>query len=322
MKRYARQMILPGIGIKGQSRLNEAHILVVGAGGLGCAVLSYLASAGVGQITLFDPDIVEETNLHRQVLYRMADLGRPKAIAARTHLLATNPDLVLHAHVQSIDPANAPDVIRSADLVIDAADSFAASYTLSDICLREAKPLISASVVGQAGYVGGYCGSAPSLRAVFPDLPPSEISCASNGVMGPVVGLIGTVQAQMALQVLIGHDPSPLGRVVTVDAATWQSSSFTFHSAPEPESYFPFLAHKDLTPQDQIFDLRSTAETPVLITPNAIRKSQQDLISFDPESDGRVVLCCSSGLRAWRAALQLHSRGFRDMALLADRNHR
>lgn len=320
MTRYARQMILPEIGETGQARLAASRVLVVGAGGLGCPVLTYLAAAGVGDITIYDPDLVEESNLHRQTLYHMTDLGQPKAHAARAQLMAANPGISLHAHVASLDPGNAPKAVENVDLVIDAADSFAVSYTLSDLCLRENKPLISASVLGQSGYVGAYCSMAPSLRAVFPDLPDHEASCASAGVMGPVVGMIGSMQAQMALQVLIGHDPTPLGRVLSVDARTWQTGGFSFGDAPEPDTYFPFLSHQDLAPQDQVIELRDEAEAPVLPTARARRMTPADLAAYAPDGQNRVVLCCSSGLRAWRAAARLHARGYRNLALFAARH--
>ena len=166
MSRYARQMQVPGVGADGQRSITAAHVLIVGAGGLGCTVIPALAAAGVGRLTIADPDRVELANLHRQTLYTEADIGEPKAAVAAARASALNPECDVGTIVARIDPANAPDLIAAADLVVDAADSFAVTYTLSDLCLAVGKPLISASVIGRAGYAGGFCGPAPSYRAV------------------------------------------------------------------------------------------------------------------------------------------------------------
>jgi molybdopterin/thiamine biosynthesis adenylyltransferase len=147
MNRYARQIILPDIGAGGQARLAHAHVLVVGAGGLGVPVLQYLAGAGVGQITLVDGDMVAEHNLHRQPLYRMDQLGQPKAQAAADALAALNPDVQVTPCAEWLDPANAPAFVSAADVVLDCADTFAASLTLSDTCRDTGTPLITASAL-------------------------------------------------------------------------------------------------------------------------------------------------------------------------------
>ncbi|MGR3197704.1 MAG: HesA/MoeB/ThiF family protein, partial [Paracoccus sp. (in: a-proteobacteria)] len=199
MSRYARQLVLPEIGPDGLDRLAQAHVLVVGAGGLGVPVLQYLAGAGLGRITLVDGDTVAEHNLHRQPLYRMDQIGQPKAQAAAAALAALNPDVTVTPDCAMLDPANAPAWVAAADIVLDCADTFAASLTLSDVCAAQGKPLITASALAFSGYVAGCCGPAPSLRAIFPDLPERGATCATAGVMGPVVGAIGALQAQMAL---------------------------------------------------------------------------------------------------------------------------
>ncbi|MFD3189951.1 HesA/MoeB/ThiF family protein [Sedimentitalea sp. HM32M-2] len=318
MSRYERQMTLPEIGAAGQDRLASADVLVVGAGGLGSPVLQYLAGAGVGHIALVDPDRVEESNLHRQPLFAMSDVGQAKALAARDRLCAANPDIRVSAHVTALDPANAPALAAQADLVIDAADSYAVSYTLSDLCLSLGTPLVSASVLGQSGYVGGFCGTAPSLRAVFPDLPTGGATCANAGVMGPVVGMIGALQAQMALQILLGHTPSPLGRMVSVDAQSLHFSGFSFLDAPEPDIAFPFLAPVQLTHHDRIIELRTADEAPDPVHAHAIRLTGAKPPEIGPPDPAmRTVLCCSSGLRAWRAAAALAAQGHDNLALCA-----
>jgi len=147
MSRYARQTLLPEMGTGGQKAFAAAHLLVVGAGGLGVPALQYLAGAGIGRITLIDPDLAEESNLHRQPLYG-AGTGAPKAGLAAEALRILNPGCQVRALIARCDPGSAPDLVAGADLILDCADSFAVSYLLSDLCLRAAKPLISASALG------------------------------------------------------------------------------------------------------------------------------------------------------------------------------
>ncbi len=320
MSRYARQMILPEVGTEGQKRLCSARILVIGTGGLGVPALQYLAGAGVGHITLIDPDVVERGNLHRQPLYVETDIGTPKATAAATRLTALNPDIRITPHVAMFDPANAPHLIAGADLVLDCADSFAASYVASDVCMARHTPLISASALALSGYAGGFCAGAPSLRAVFPDLPDTLTNCATSGVLGPVVGLIGALQAQLALSVLLDLTPSPLGQMLRFDAATLRFSSFRFDTAPEPVGpRLSFLAPDEMTPSDFIVDLRDTQETPHPVTPTAHRHLVEDFGANGPHPapDQRAVFCCRSGLRAWRAAERLRPHWAGEIKLVA-----
>ena len=315
MSRYARQIALPEFGEAGQGRLAAAHVLVVGAGGLAAPVLQYLAGAGVGRITLMDGDRVSLSNLHRQVLFRVADIGAPKAEVAAAHMAALNPDCTVSAMTEPLDPANAPDHVAAADLVLDCADSFAASYTLSDTCLVAGRPLLSASVVGTAGYVGGFCGGAPSLRAVFPDLPDRLGSCDADGVLGPGVGVIGSLQAQMALAVLAGIEPTPLGELVSFEAIGHRFGGFRFDGAPEPEGGFPFIAPAQIAPDDWLADLRAEDEPgPHLV--NAARHAVPDFDTLRPDGP-RAVLACRSGLRSWQAASRLGTHWDGAIALIA-----
>ena len=317
MNRYIRQMQLPDIGEEGQAKLARTHVIVIGAGGLGCPVLQYLVGAGIGRITLLDPDHVETGNLHRQPLYRTADVGRPKADAAQEVLAALNPGVEIHAEVRALTPDNAPGLVKMEDVVIDAADSFAVSYILSDTCLALKTPMISASVLGQTGYIGGFCGPAPSLRAVFPELPVSGATCATSGVLGPVVGMFGALQAQMAIRVVLGHQSGIMGQMITADLARMQFGGFDFTHSPEPERTVPFLSKNMLGHNDRIIELRDMDEAPCPIVPHAVRVARNELNALVPVKGPRTVLCCGSGLRAWQAARDLHQRGFERLALLA-----
>ena len=317
-ERYARQMVLPEVGRQGQARLSGACVLVAGAGGLGCAVLEYLCAAGVGRLLLVDPDRVEASNLHRQPLYRTEELGQPKALAAKASLLRLNPQVSVEAAVERITPANAASWVSRAALIVDAADSLALTYTLSDECRRQDKVLVSASVLGLAGYAGAFCGGAPSYRSVFPDMPRQAGSCASTGVLGTAVGVMGTLQAHMTLAHLLELDPPVLARVVSVDFRTLRFGGFSFASAPEPLGpQLRFIAPGEVSEADVIVDLRSLAEAPLSPFPTALRLGLEQMHAHALPPGPRVVLCCRSGVRAWRAGRELLARESRDIALIA-----
>jgi molybdopterin/thiamine biosynthesis adenylyltransferase len=334
--RYARQMILPEVGAHGQARLQAATVLIVGAGGLGCAVLAYLCAAGVGRLLILDHDRVEESNLHRQPLYRMEDLGAPKAPAAAAALRRLNPRVEVHSSVERLTPVNAAAWVARAALVVDAADSLALTYILSDECRLQGKPLVSASVLGLSGYVGAFCGGGPSYRAVFPEMPRQAGSCAQTGVLGSAVGVIGTLQAHLTLALLLELAPSALGQLVSVDFRTLRFSGFSFARAREPEgAALRFIAPEEVRASDLVIDLRGFDEAPVSPFPHALRVKVEDLEAdvagaaggpsagplWAPPRDGRagarVVLCCRSGIRAWRAAQALQRAGHADLALIA-----
>lgn len=310
MTRYARQTILPEVGEAGQAKLRATNVLVIGAGGLAAPVLQYLVGAGIGRITLVDGDTVSLSNLHRQTLFGLTWIDAPKAQAATEILADLNPDCIIQPALTYLDPVNADGFLAGVDLVLDCADSFAASYILSDACLVKKIPLISASVLGLAGYVGGFCSTAPSLRAVFPDLPNRAASCSTAGVLGPIVGIIGATQAQMALSVLLDLTPSPLGQLVQFDGATFRSTSFRFDGAPEPDtSSFKFIAKSQIEPNDFVVELRGLGEAPHPVTPQALRNSVTDFGANGPipKDTQRAVMCCKSGLRAWQAATRLNT---------------
>jgi sulfur-carrier protein adenylyltransferase/sulfurtransferase len=317
--RYARQMVLPEVGAAGQARLAAASVVVVGAGGLGCPVLQYLAGAGVGRLTIVDHDRVEETNLHRQPLYAMADIGKLKAEAAAATLRRFNPGIAVEAVAERLTPQNAAALVAGADLLVDAADSFAATYVLSDACLAAAKPLVSASVIGMTGYAGAFCGGGPSYRAVFPDVSVEGGTCATVGVLGTAVAVLGGVQAHLALHLLLGLEPTMLGRVITFDARRLAFGGFGFADSPEPERFVPFIAPASVTADDLVVDLRSLEEAPQSPFAGARRLDVDHVAALlaEPPSGRRIVLCCRSGQRALAAADRLREGGLDNLALVA-----
>jgi len=320
MSRYIRQEILAEVGPAGQERLRAARVLVVGAGGLAAPVLQYLVGAGVGHLTLVDGDHVSLSNLHRQVLFRETDIGKPKVEVAAASLRQLNAECEIRTVPLPLDPANAPALVAGCDLVLDCADSFAVSYILSDTCRAAGVPLISASVLGFTGYVGGFCGTAPSLRAVFPDLPDRAASCATAGVMGPTVGMVGAAQAQMAIACLIGQSPSPLGQLISFDMHSFRTGGFRFDTAPEPDAALGFIAASAISASDFVVELRDETEAPTAVAPFAQRMTVAQFTqqqNAPPEQSRRAVFACRSGLRAWQAATYLRSYWAGEISLVA-----
>lgn len=318
--RYARQIVLPEVGEPGQAKLASSSVAVVGAGGLGCPVLQYLAAAGVGHITIVDPDRVDESNLHRQPLYRITDIGQLKVEVTQKALAALNPSVVVDPFAIYLGPTVAKDLVQRADVIVDAADSIAVTYILSDACKAAGKPLVSASCVGLKGYVGAFCAGAPSYRSVFPDIPQNLGNCATLGVLGSVVGVLGGLQAQMVLALILGLDPSPLGRLVSVDLHKLEFGGFSFLNTLDATGFGPpFIAPPDVNPDDIVFELRSMDEVLVSPFPQARRATVDTIVeqSRDVSESSRIVLCCRSGLRAWRAANLLRDHGYQKLALIA-----
>lgn len=226
--RYLRQMRLPQLGETGQRRLAAARVAVIGAGGLGAPVLTYLAAAGIGEITLFDPDTVDATNLHRQVLFTEADLGRSKAVAAAEHLHAQSPQVSVRAVVETLTPANALEELAGHDLVLDGTDNFPTRYLASDACEILDLPLVWGSILAFSGQVSvfwGAGGRGVTYRDVHPVPPrPGEVpSCAEAGVLGMLCGVIGSTMAMEAVKVLAGMGDVLFGRLALYDAlrARW-----------------------------------------------------------------------------------------------------
>lgn len=226
IRRYARHIVLPEIGGIGQLRLRAARVLVVGAGGLGSPLLLYLAAAGVGRLGVIDDDRVEPSNLHRQVLFAADDVGRAKVEAAAERIVRINPHTQAMAHEERLTAANAEAIIRQYDLVADGSDNLATRLLVHDACRALQRPLVSASVQaldGQLTTYKPYLGAPhPCMRCLFGGKIDADAlpSCAQGGVLGPVAGVVGTLQAVEVVKELVGFGTSLSGTLLVYDAAT------------------------------------------------------------------------------------------------------
>jgi sulfur-carrier protein adenylyltransferase/sulfurtransferase len=220
-RRYLRHLAIPEVGESGQARLLEAKVLCVGAGGLGCPVALYLAAAGVGTLGIVDSDVVDESNLQRQILHTHERVGQAKTSSARVALQALNPDLKVIEHKQRLVAADALDLIEAYDLVVDGSDNFATRYLINDACVRLGKPFVHGSVFRFEGQVSVFKpGHGPCYRCLYPEAPPPELapSCAEAGVLGVLPGVIGVLQATEALKLLLGCGEPLIGRSLRYDA--------------------------------------------------------------------------------------------------------
>jgi len=220
-ERYARHLVLPEVGEEGQEKLKSASVLIIGAGGLGSPVSMYLAAAGVGRIGLADFDDVDVTNLHRQILYGTSQVGQPKLSAARERLHDLNPEITIETHETAITSANALEIFRGYDVIVDGTDNFPTRYLVNDACVLTGKPNVYGSIFrfdGQASVF--YAPEGPCYRCLYPEPPPPNVvpSCAEGGVLGVLPGVIGTIQAIETIKLITGIGEPLIGRLLLFDA--------------------------------------------------------------------------------------------------------
>ena len=234
--RYSRHILLPEIGIEGQEKLLAAHVLIIGAGGLGSPVALYLAAAGVGRITICDGDDVDLTNLQRQIMHRTDALGRRKVESARTTLAAINPEVDVVTVPERLEGERLSVRVAAADLVVDASDNFATRHAVNRACVRHRKPLVSGASVrfdGQVAVFDPRNPASPCYHCLFPEDGNNEdMPCAIMGVFAPVVGITGSLQASEALKVLTGAGEPLVGRLLLLDALAMQIRTVTLKRDP------------------------------------------------------------------------------------------
>ena len=219
--RYSRHTLLPEVGVEGQLKMLNARVLLVGAGGLGAPTALYLAAAGIGTIGLVDDDVVDASNLQRQVIHNTERIGEPKTSSARQTIEALNPDVEVVEHNTRLDADNIIELIEDYDVIVDGADNFPTRYLLNDASVRLRKPVVSASILGFDGQISTFVPfEGPCYRCLYPTPPPAELapSCSANGVLGVMAGTMGTLQANEVIKLVIGIGEPLVGRLLLYDA--------------------------------------------------------------------------------------------------------
>ncbi len=348
IRRYSRHLLLPEVGLEGQKKLKAARVLVIGAGGLGSPVALYLAAAGVGCIGLVDFDVVEYSNLQRQIIHGTGDVGRPKLDSARDRILDVNPHVEVVLHERALDSGNALAIIDQYDVVIDGTDNFPTRYLTNDACVLLGKPNVYGSIFRFEGQASVFdAGRGPCYRCLFPEPPPPGLvpSCAEGGVLGVLPGVIGSIQATEALKLILGEGEPLVGRLLLYDALEMSFDEVRLRKNPdcpvcgenptvaelidyvqfcgldpaemlEPswEITAPDLAEKlENGDRPVLLDVREPHEWDIAHLAGAHLIPQGDLPArlHELDSADEIVLYCRSGERSARALNLLRDAGFR-----------
>jgi adenylyltransferase/sulfurtransferase len=353
--RYSRHLIMPEVGMDGQKRLKAASVLLIGAGGLGSPLGLYLAAAGVGRIGLVDFDVVDFSNLQRQVLHGTPDVGRPKLQSARDRLRAINPDVRLDLYETRLSSANALQLFEPYDIIIDGTDNFPTRYLVNDACVLLKKPNVYGSIFrfdGQASVF--YPGKSPCYRCLYPEPPPpGEVpSCAEGGVLGILPGLIGCIQATEAVKLILGKGQPLVGRLVLYDALAMTFREFRVRRNPKcpvcgdqptitklidyeqfcgvrGQEATPVSADGETTVDELkarldrgesvfILDVRNPEEYQICRIPGSTLLPLPELPRRLGELDRQreMVVHCKSGMRSQRAIAFLRQQGFTKLSNL------
>ena len=328
---YSRQTLLKEIGAAGQARLGAARVLVVGAGGLGTPVLQYLAGAGVGSLGIVDGDTLEASNLHRQPLYTLADVGKPKTALARAAIAALNPTVEVETFAERLTAANAMDLVSRFDLVIECTDNFRTKFLVNDAAVLARKSAVFASVYQYEGQLQVYRPDAghACLRCLWPTATADGLvgNCAQAGVLGPVPGVLGTMQALLALKVLLGLDGQLAGELLLVDLANFTTLKIKAPRCADCQA--PSCARiRSIVPDEsdlelkfaslaearragfEIIDIRNPSE--VAERSSGARHIPMKALLADPAAlsgPGPYLLLCASGKRSLATARELARRG-------------
>jgi sulfur-carrier protein adenylyltransferase/sulfurtransferase len=351
IRRYSRHLIIPDVAMDGQKRLKNAKVLCVGAGGLGSPALMYLAAAGVGTLGIIDFDVVDESNLQRQVIHGQSDIGRSKAESARDSVKEINPLIDVVLHTDRLDSSNAMDVFAPYDLIVDGTDNFATRYLVNDACVLLGKPYVWGSIYrfdGQASVFWAEHG--PCYRCLYPEPPPPGMvpSCAEGGVLGVLCASIGSIQVTEAIKVLTGVGDPLVGRLMIYDALEMTYRAVKVRKDPECPlcgknptiteliDYEEFCGAvsdeaqtaaagstitatelKEMRDRGDDFllvDVREPAEWEIVHLPDAVLIPKGELPSRLSElpQDKPVVMYCKSGVRSAETLALLKSAGFKD----------
>ena len=345
--RYSRHLIIPDVGVTGQKRLKNAKVLVVGAGGLGSPALLYLAAAGVGTLGIVDFDVVDESNLQRQVIHGVSDVGRPKAESARDSIREINPLVEVVLHTERLDSDNALDVFRPYDLILDGTDNFATRYLVNDACVLLGKPYVWGSIYrfeGQASVFWDEHG--PNYRDLYPDPPPPGMvpSCAEGGVLGVLCASIGSIMVNEAIKLICGIGEPLLGRLMVYDALEMSYRTIKVRKDPQRQPITELIdyelfcgvvsdeaqeaaADSTISAQDlkdmldagkdpYLVDVREPVEYEIVKIPGGVLIPKDRILSGEAlaelPQDKPLVLYCRTGVRSAEALAAVKAAGFRD----------
>ncbi len=348
VRRYSRHLIIPDVGMDGQKRLKNAKVLVVGAGGLGSPALLYLAAAGVGTLGIIDFDVVDESNLQRQVIHGQSDVGRPKAESARDSIKEVNPGVRVILHQERLESDNALEIFADYDLILDGTDNFATRYLVNDACVILDKPYVWGSIYRFDGQVSVFWNEyGPQYRDLYPEPPPPGMvpSCAEGGVLGVLCASIGSVMVNEAIKLITGIGDPLVGRLLIFDALemTWREVKVRKDPDTEPvtelidyEAFCGAVSEeateaaagstitagelKDLLDNkpEEIFlvDVREKNEYEIVSIPGATLIPKGEFLNGRAleqlPQDRRIVLHCKSGVRSAEALAAVHAAGFSD----------
>lgn len=338
MSRYNRHIILSDVGQLGQDKLSSAKVLVIGAGGLGCPVLQYLAAAGIGKLGIIDFDIVEESNLQRQVLFGTSSLGMNKAIAAKKRLEDLNQTISIDAISEKLTTENALQLFKQYDIVVDGSDNFATRYLVNDAAILTGKPLVYGAIYKFEGQVSVFnYQDGPSYRCLFPNPPKqgSVANCSEVGVLGVLPGIIGTMMANEVIKIILGFEHVLSGKLLCYNSKTAEISTLKVNSNQSEfdkilnneilsdvyESETCETSIKDISEEElailsniQFVDVREPHEQPKLDMTNCIEIPLGELESKLSllDTDKAQVVICQSGIRSKKAVEILIKQGFKN----------
>ncbi len=337
-ERYKRQIILPEIGIKGQKKISNASILVVGAGGLGCPALLYLTAAGTGHIGIIDFDNVDETNLQRQILFKNDHIGCNKAKTAAQELAKLNPNIDIEYFAEELNDKNIEKLFNRFDLIIDGSDNFATKFLINDAAIKTSTPFIYGSILGFNGQVSAFGASnySPCYRCLFPSEPKDNIpNCAQNGVIGALAGIIGSTQAMEAIKLIVNHENfAPLtGKLWVIDMNSMENRLLSLNKDPNCPTCNKNKNDIKLNYKSQICNstpevtaMQAKEKTTALLIDvrerdewdvGHIEGAQHIALSWlnkgnTPElpKDQEIIIYCQKGMRGEKATLLLKNAGF------------
>ena len=345
--RYSRHLIIPDVGVPGQKRLKNAKVLVVGAGGLGSPALLYLAAAGVGTLGILDFDVVDESNLQRQVIHGVSDLGKSKALSAKESVAEINPHVNVIPHEERLDSDNALDIFRPYDLILDGTDNFATRYLVNDAAVLLGKPYVWGSIYRFEGQVSVFWDEhGPNYRDLYPVPPPPGMvpSCAEGGVLGVLCASIGSVMVTEAIKLITGIGESLLGRLMVYDALEMSYRTIKIRKDPKAEPITQLIDYDEfcgvvsdeaqqaavgstITAADlkemldagkdpYLVDVREPVEYEIVKIPGGVLIPKDRILSGEAlaelPQDKPLVLYCKTGVRSAEALAAVKAAGFRD----------